>query len=243
MANPLAYGRSTLGISSLLLVALQLVGTTTSGAMLQGRVVAIADGDTLTVLDATLQQHGIRLQGIDAPESRQAFGKVSKYHLSSLAGGREVTVVYEKFDRYGRAVGKVLVGQSDMNLEQLRAGLAWVFTDYEAELSSTDRRAYRGAEQEARHLHRGLWADANPTPPWVFRRISHRGSSIAPSLPFVGASTAPVPAGAVIGNRRSHIFHRSDCPDYLRVAPNNRVLFATVAAAEQAGYRQARNCP
>ena len=64
---------------------------------------------------------------------------MSKHNLSSLVFGREVAVEYFKFDRYGRAVGKVVVGGVDANLEQVRAGLAWIYTDYEVELTPVRR--------------------------------------------------------------------------------------------------------
>lgn len=229
--------------SALVLIALQLVSTVASAAMLHGRVVSIADGDTITVLDAQRLQHKIRLQGIDAPESSQSFGKLSKHNLSTLVAGRDVTVEYFKFDRYGRAVGKVMVGGVDANLEQVRAGLAWVYTDYESELTPNDRSLYHAAERQARSLHAGLWAENNPMPPWVFRRQARGARSDANRRPASVTATTSTAVGAVIGNRRSHIFHRPDCPDYLKVSPANRVPFATAADAEAAGYRQARNCP
>ena len=88
--------------SSLVLLALLLAAAVAAAETLRGRVVSLADGDTLTVLDSNHHQHRVRLQGIDAPESVQTFGKVSKHHLSTLVAGREVTVEYSKFDRYGR---------------------------------------------------------------------------------------------------------------------------------------------
>jgi len=228
--------------SALILIALHLATAIASAATLHGRVVSIADGDTITVLDAQHVQHKIRLQGIDAPESRQSFGQPSKRNLSTLVAGRDVTVEYFKFDRYGRAVGKITVGGVDANLEQVRAGLAWVYTDYEDELTPSDRSLYHAAERQARSLHVGLWAESNPMPPWVFRREA-RGRSDATLRSAADTTTSSTVAGAVIGNRRSHIFHRPDCPDYLKVSLSNRVPFATAAAAEAAGYRQARNCP
>jgi len=229
-------------LSALILIALQLASAVASAATLHGRVVSIADGDTITVLDAQHVQHKIRLQGIDAPESRQSFGKLSKHSLSTLVAGRDVTVEYFKFDRYGRLVGKVMVGDVDANLEQVRAGLAWVYTDYESELTSNDRNLYHAAERVARSLHSGLWAESNPTPPWVFRRQTHANHSDSAQSRAQAAPTSDAP-GAVIGNRRSHIFHRPDCPGYLKITPQPRVLFKTAAAAEAAGYRLARNCP
>lgn len=137
---------------------------------LEGRVVAIADGDTITVLDAGNRQTRIRLQGIDAPESRQAFGQVSKQNLSDLVFDKRVVIEYEKTDRYSRTLGKVLVGGRDVNLEQVKAGLAWHYKYYQDEQTSADRRLYAEAETDARAARRGLWSDPSPIPPWDFRR-------------------------------------------------------------------------
>ena len=90
-----------------------------------GQVVGVTDGDTITVLDGQRTQHKVRLAGIDAPEKAQAFGQRSKEHLSSLVFGRQVKVETEKQDRYGRTVGKVLVEGRDANLAMVVAGLAW----------------------------------------------------------------------------------------------------------------------
>ena len=139
-------------------------------AVIRGRVVGIADGDTITVLDASRSQHRIRLQGIDAPESRQAFSARSKQHLADLVFNKEVAVGWEKRDRYGRVLGKVLVGGRDACLAQVQAGMAWHYKYYENEQSPGDRRLYAEAELEARRARRGLWADSDPVPPWDFRR-------------------------------------------------------------------------
>ena len=80
---------------------------------LLGRVVGVADGDTLTILSAQRQQHRVRLSGIDAPEKRQAFGQVSKQHLSDLVYEKTVTVDFHKHDRYKRIVGKVQLTSSE----------------------------------------------------------------------------------------------------------------------------------
>lgn len=92
---------------------------------ISGKVVKIADGDTITILDEQNVQHKIRLQGIDAPEHKQDFGEVSRQHLASLVFGKYVKVEYGKADQYGRLVGKVWVDGNDECLEQLKAGLAW----------------------------------------------------------------------------------------------------------------------
>ena len=92
--------------------------------IIEGRVVAIADGDTITVLDADRVQHRIRLGGIDAPEKGQAFGTRSKESLSDLVFSKAVTVETGKMDRYGREIGKVLVDGLDANLQQVSRGFA-----------------------------------------------------------------------------------------------------------------------
>jgi endonuclease YncB( thermonuclease family) len=141
---------------------------------LTGRVVRIADGDTVTVLDSTNTQHRIRLQGIDAPESHQAFGTQSKKNLSDLIFDRDVTVEYEKTDQYGRLVGKILFDGKDINLEQVKAGMAWHYKEYQREQSAEDRELYARAEDEARNARRGLWVDADPVEPSAFRREERR---------------------------------------------------------------------
>ena len=101
--------------------------------VLEGRVVAVADGDTLTVLDAQQKQHKIRLLGIDAPEKAQPFGQKSKESLSLLAFQKQVQVRSSKKDRYGRTVGQVFVGNTDVCLEQVKLGMAWHYKAYQRE--------------------------------------------------------------------------------------------------------------
>lgn len=141
---------------------------------LKGRVVRIADGDTVTVLDANNAQHRIRLQGIDAPESHQDFGAKSKKNLSMMIFDKDVTVVYDKTDQYGRLVGKIWWEGTDINLEQIRAGMAWHYKDYEREQSTEDREVYALAENEAGTARRGLWAASNPVEPSEFRKSERR---------------------------------------------------------------------
>ena len=135
-----------------------------------GRVVGISDGDTITVLDVANMQHKIRLIGIDAPEKKQAFGSVSRQSLADLIFGKTVTIETSKVDRYKRELGKVWIGSADANLEQVRAGLAWHYKQYEREQPFGDRRAYALAEREAQTARRGLWREPAPIPPWEFRK-------------------------------------------------------------------------
>jgi endonuclease YncB( thermonuclease family) len=141
---------------------------------LNGRVVRVADGDTVTVLDATNTQHRIRLEGIDAPESHQAFGAQSKQSLSEMVFGKDVSVVVRKTDQYGRLVGKILLEGKDINLEQVKAGLAWHYKEYQREQTPEDRELYARAEIEARAARRGLWQESDPVEPSAFRKEERR---------------------------------------------------------------------
>ena len=141
-------------------------------ATLEGRVVGIADGDTITILDTTNTQHKIRLAGIDAPEKRQPFGNVSKQSLSDLVFGKQVVVDYQKLDRYDRVVGKVIVDGMNANLEQVKRGLAWYFKKYKSELVLDDRLAYLHAQKDAINARIGLWVEHNAIPPWEFRKAN-----------------------------------------------------------------------
>ena len=147
---------------------------------------------------------------------------------------KRVIVEYDKQDRYGRTLGKVLVGGRDACLEQVRAGLAWHYKYYENEQSPEDRRAYAQAEVEARAARRGLWADANPVPPWDFRNGRRGGATSnegadgrtsappAPglSVPRSARGAPPIPvrepeADTVYITRTGAKYHRLSC-QYLR---------------------------
>lgn len=127
-------------------------------------VVGITDGDTLTVLSQTRMQTRCRLAGIDAPEKRQSFGSVSKQSLSDLAFRKVVEVNVIDRDRYGRSVCLITREGVDLNLEQVRRGMAWVYLRYNRD------GLYIQAEETARKAHRGLWSEPDPVPPWEFRK-------------------------------------------------------------------------
>ena len=158
------YKTATIAIALALCLALQAHADT-----LLGKVINVADGDTITVLDDTHTQHKIRLTGIDAPEKRQAFGNVSKQSLVEQVAGQSVAVNWVKVDRYGRKLGKVLQAGLDCNLVQVKRGLAWHYKQYQREQSPAEQQSYAAAEIEAREARTGLWRDAEPMPPWEFR--------------------------------------------------------------------------
>lgn len=171
---------------------------------LQGRVVKVADGDTITVLDAQRQQHVIRLGGIDAPEKSQPYGQKSKAHLSQAVFGQTVAITFDKRDRYGRIVGQVRVRGEDANLQQLQAGLAWHYKQYQKEQAPEDRIVYDAAERAAREKRLGLWqgqGSASPEPPWDYRarlksdrQSAQNPTPVGKSRAVASASTAALAA-------------------------------------------------
>ena len=108
----------------------------------------------MVVLDAQHHNYDVRLAGIDAPEKAQPFGQRSKEHLSDSVFGKQVEVVGNKTDKYGRTVGKIMVNGFDANLEQVRSGFAWHYKEYAREQSAEDRTTYAAAEVAARAKRR-----------------------------------------------------------------------------------------
>ncbi len=139
-------------------------------ATLEGVVIGVSDGDTVTVLDSRKQQHKIRLSGIDAPEKSQPFGEESRRSLSDMVFSKFVSIVWEKQDRFGRTVGKILINAQDINLEQIRHGMAWHYKAYAHEQPMEDREMYGDVEMTARKAGQGLWLDPSPIAPWDYRR-------------------------------------------------------------------------
>ncbi len=173
--------RQTLIITTLCLMLILPVSTW--AITLEGTVVKVADGDTVTIMDDIGQKHRIRLGGIDAPEKDQPYGQESTQSLTKLVSGKSVVIEYEKRDRYKRIIGKVLVDppgevfcmaldcvkKVDAGLEQIKRGLAWHYKKYQGEQTVEDRGAYGEAEVEARGKLLGLWRDNESMAPWEWR--------------------------------------------------------------------------
>lgn len=155
---------------SVVVLLVLLVTNANASFVLQGLVIGVSDGDSITVLDSDKRQHKIRLQGIDAPEKAQAYGQKSKESLSKLVYKKTVQVHWSKKDRFGRTVGQVMVDDIDVCLEQVRSGMAWHYKDYQDEQSIEDRALYDRAETQARERRSGLWQDPAPMEPSVFRQ-------------------------------------------------------------------------
>lgn len=149
---------------AILAVGLLLTAATKPAETLTGKVVKVADGDTVTLLVGT-EQIRVRLWGIDAPEKGQAFGNRAKQALSDTVFGRAVRVDDLGKDKYGRTLGIIRLGDKNINLELVREGWAWWYRQY-----APRDRELAAAEESARNGKRGLWADRDPVPPWEWRR-------------------------------------------------------------------------
>ena len=131
--------------------------------LFEGAVIRVSDGDTLIVRAGEVNFR-VRLHGIDAPERGQAYGTKARDILAGMVTGAAVTIKVMDVDRYGRLIGMVYAGPLLVNLELLKQGYAWHYTEYD------DTAEFARAEAEARKQKRGLWAEPSPIPPWEWRR-------------------------------------------------------------------------
>lgn len=128
---------------------------------------AIADGDTLTARcgePGAYEQVKVRISAIDAPEKKQPFGQVSRQNLAALCFQQQATIIPKTKDRYGRTVADVECQGQDAGTEQVRAGMAWVYTRYAKGYASLPP-----LEADARDAGRGLWSLPGPVVPWEWR--------------------------------------------------------------------------
>lgn len=131
-----------------------------------GNVVAVHDGDTLTMVDSNHRKYRIRLSAIDAPEKNQAFGDIARDRLDSLCLGKASKAVIQNKDRYRRYVAVVFCDGVNVNETLVVEGLAWVYRQYVGTLTH-----YLDLESAARSAGLGLWIEDDPIPPWQFRRM------------------------------------------------------------------------
>ncbi|MBP5351239.1 MAG: thermonuclease family protein [Fibrobacterales bacterium] len=134
------------------------------GDTLRGRAVKVQDGDTFDFLYGDNRKQRVRVAQMDAPEKNMPFGQKSKERFTELVMGKEIALVVNTVDRYGRIVGSVVIDGEDQSARMISEGMAWYYRQY----GWTDSLAR--LEEEARNAKRGLWADPNPQPPWEWRK-------------------------------------------------------------------------
>ncbi len=91
------------------------------------KVVGVHDDDSITVLTTSNQQIKVRLEGVDCPELKQDYGQKAKQYTSSLCFQKQVRIETTGKDRYGRTLAYVCIGNTCINIELLKAGMAWHF--------------------------------------------------------------------------------------------------------------------
>jgi endonuclease YncB( thermonuclease family) len=176
--NPVEKMRkAAIFVSSLFSFTLILCAHAIAAGQIEGRVIGVTDGDTLTVLTAAHERIRIRLVEIDAPESKQPWGHRAKEALSGLAYSKPVTVVTRGHDRYGRTLGRVYVNGRDVNAEMVRSGAAWAYREYLIDYSLIS------LEAEAKKARRGLWAmpAGQTVAPWEWRHNRRQQKFVVPS--------------------------------------------------------------
>lgn len=132
------------------------------------KVIGIADGDTLTILQDN-RPVKIRLANVDAPEKSQPYGQRSRQSLSALCWDRDAQYETQDIDRYKRVVAVVTCGGVEVNRAQVEQGFAWVYPKYNKDPSLLQ------LQEDARDMRRGLWGDRNPIEPWEYRKKTRRG--------------------------------------------------------------------
>ncbi len=162
-------------IKQIVLFSAFVLFLTVDAETLVGNVTGVIDGDTITVLSENNLQYTIRLDKIDAPEKEQAFGNEARDFLARLVAGCIVYVDYNRHDRYNRIIGTVFCGGIDINLEMIKSGYAWNYQTQDTNSS------YAQAGFEARSSRVGLWQDANPIPPWDFRKVKTASADMSTS--------------------------------------------------------------
>lgn len=89
-----------------IIVSMLVMSFALNAQTLQGKVVRVADGDTITILDSTNVQNKVRLNKIDAPKKKQAFEEVSRKHLASMVAGNVVKVEWKRSTSMGASLKK-----------------------------------------------------------------------------------------------------------------------------------------
>jgi micrococcal nuclease len=151
--------------SFLVILSILILTTACNNQETLYKVVKIKDGDTVELLSPDHQNITVRLAEIDCPEKSQAFGQAAKQFTSNICFGKMVKLIGNQHDRYGRTVAQIeLENGINVNYEIVKNGYAWQYLAYSHNMELA------GLEQHARENKLGLWQDANPTPPWNFRK-------------------------------------------------------------------------
>jgi endonuclease YncB( thermonuclease family) len=192
---------------------------------LNGKIERVMDGNTVQLITENSTKVRIRLLGIDAPESTQNFGPESTQHLISLRKSKRVTANCIGVDRYKRSLCKIVANGVDLNLEQLKSGMAWHYKEYAYSQSKKDQAVYASAETQAQQARVGLWSSNLTTPPWEYRKSRKTGQQASDSIK----------TDAIVKMSRSKICHQPGGRYYAKTT--NFIAFKSMAECIEAGGR------
>lgn len=202
-------------------VVLLSASSMAQGTEFTAKVIAVLDGDTVLVLregGGVAAGHPpashlrgkrgngltkIRMAEIDAPEKAQVFGETSKRSLSDMVLGKQIKVVSQAVDQYGRMVAHISVNGLDVNAEQIRRGMAWEYSNYHS------NHVLVALQNEAKQVPRGLWALSDPTPPWEWRKLH---PDVAPAQPSIAAPPPAMPLDPAC-SRKKYCSEMSSCEE------------------------------
>ncbi len=202
---------------------------------LMGQVVAVHDGDTLTVQSGP-SLYKVRLSDVDAPEMGQVFGKQARQFTEQRVLGRRVQVNVSMIDRHDRRIGEVIVEDGGvLNEELVHAGLAWYYR-----VNPIRNQRLQRLEHYAFTKKLGLWVEKEPLPPWEFRRESH-----IPDLPVTVRQVDydRIFHYGIVGHRRTKTVRWPACKNYRRTRPQQALILHSLQQARQMGFTPARDCP
>ena len=146
-------------------LVVRFVGVRDAAGRPAWRVDRIHDGDTVSCRDESGTIRRIRLVGIDAPELDQPFGRESSAALATLLSGGVVRVESHGVDKHGRLLGRLFVGDDDVNRALVASGWAWSFGGFAGD------EALEADEERARGARKGLWAGDDPIRPSRWRDL------------------------------------------------------------------------
>lgn len=166
-------------VARLFVAVLCFTAGTATADVINGLVIHVDDGDTVTLLYGKREKLSIRLANIDAPERShtkqesgrvgQPYSEISRRSLESLAKGKEAVADCSGIDRYGRFVCNIVIDGRSVNEQQVSRGLAWA--NRQSNGRYLNDKALIQVEKEARTRGLGLWADEAAIPPWEWRNL------------------------------------------------------------------------
>ena len=192
-----------------------LAGEPVRAQTFTGECVGVKDGDTIEVMRSG-RAVPVRLHGIDTPESGQPFGTRAQQYTANRVFGKQVAVRVVDTDRYGRLVGVVTRGGTELNASLVGAGLAWWYEQY-----APDDRQLRRLQARARRSDRWVWSRPSPVPPWDWRDGERSGASSGRSSGRSAESDSPS-----AGLRYDPDGRDRDCSDFSSQAAAQRFFRA-----------------